>query len=416
MGKKKCNKLKKVLLSLLLVVVIIAGAVAIANVITSNSVAEYAASFENVAKENALQPEKDESGSWTFTSDEEFNVMQLTDIHIGGGFLSAAKDKSALLTVATMIKEAQPDLVVVTGDIAFPVPYAAGTFNNKSGAKIFASLMESLGVYWTVVFGNHDTESYSYFGRETMSEFYSDPDYKYCLYSAGPEEVDGYGNYVIKVKNSDGIITQGLICMDSHSYTDGDYLGIMWKYDNLHENQIEWYKEQIEAMNSENKTLGSEDTVKSMVFIHIPISEYKSALTEFARAGYNDTDDVKHHHGMAGETGKVVYHGMHEDNFFETALELNSTKAIFCGHDHYNNFSFDYKGIRLTYGYSVDFLAYSGINKEGSQRGCTMITLSPDGTYECEGINYYSSGMASEEEKASVTMQFEDVTYQFIKE
>ena len=415
MGKKKC-KLKKVLLSVLVAVIVIAGAIAIANVITSNSLVEYASSFENVAKENALQPDKDESGSWVFTSDEEFKVMQLTDIHIGGGFLSASKDKSALLSVATMIKEAQPDLVIVTGDIAFPVPYAAGTFNNKSGAKIFSTLMESLGVYWTVVFGNHDTESYSYFDREAMSEFYSAPDYKYCLYSAGPEEVDGYGNYVIKVKNTDGIVTQGLICMDSHSYTDGDWLGMMWKYDNLHENQIEWYKEQIEAMNSENKALGSEETVKSMVFIHIPLTEYKSALTEFAEAGYKDTDNVQYHYGMAGETGKVVYHGMHEDNFFETALELDSTKAIFCGHDHYNNFSLEYKGIRLTYGYSIDFLAYIGINKEGSQRGFTMISLLPDGTYECEGINYYSSDVASEDEKASVTMQFEDVTYQRIEE
>ena len=315
-----------------------------------------------------------------------------------------------------MIEKAQPDLVVVTGDIAFPVPYAAGTFNNKSGAKIFAALMESLGVYWTVAFGNHDTESYSYFDRETMSEFYSNPEYKYCLYSSGPEEIDGYGNYVIKVKNSDGIITQGLICMDSHAYTDGDFLGIFWKYDNLHENQIEWYKEQIEAMNSENKALGSEEKVKSMVFMHIPLTEYKDALTEFAEAGYKDTDNVKYHYGIAGETGKVVYHGMHEDDFFETALSLGSTQAIFCGHDHYNNFSLDYKGIRLTYGYSIDYLAYSGVSKEGSQRGFTDIVISPDGSFDCTAVNYYSSGMASEDEKAQVTMQFEDVTYQFIKE
>lgn len=415
MSKKKC-KLKKVLLSLLAAVIIIAGVIAVANIVTVNSLVDFASGFGNVAKENALQPETDESGCRTFTTDEEFRVMQLTDIHIGGGFLSVSKDKSALTAVATMIEKAQPDLVVVTGDIAFPVPYAAGTFNNKSGAKIFAALMESLGAYWTVAFGNHDTESYSYFDRETMSEFYSNPEYKYCLYSSGPEEIDGYGNYVIKVKNSDGIITQGLICMDSHAYTDGDFLGIFWKYDNLHENQIEWYKEQIEAMNSENKALGSEEKVKSMVFMHIPLTEYKDALTEFAEAGYKDTNNMKYHYGIAGETGKVVYHGMHEDDFFETALSLGSTQAIFCGHDHYNNFSLDYKGIRLTYGYSIDYLAYAGVSKEGSQRGFTDIVISPDGSFDCTAVNYYSSGMASEEEKAQVTMQFEDVTYQFIKE
>ena len=55
-------------------------------------------------------------------------------------------------------------------------------------------------------------------------------------------------------------------------------------------------------------------------------------------------------------------------------------------------------------------------DKEGSQRGFTDIVISPDGSFDCTAVNYYSSGMASEEEKAQVTMQFEDVTYQFIKE
>lgn len=416
MKERTKGKLKKILITVFAVLIVLIGAAAVANIVVSDSVAQYAAAFQNVAKENALIPEKDESGCWTFTTDEEFNVLQITDVHLGGGFLSLAKDKSALTAVATMVRETKPDLVMVTGDIAFPVPYAAGTFNNKSGARIFAELMESLGVYWTVIFGNHDTESYSYYGREEMSEFYSNPDYKYCLYSPGPEEVDGYGNYVIKVKNTDGIITQGLICMDSHAYADGDYLGILWKYDNLHENQISWYKEQIEAMNRENGARGYKENVKSMAFIHIPLVEYKDALTEFARAGYKDTDNVKYHYGIAGETGRVVYHGMYEDDFFETVLELDSTKAIFCGHDHYNNFSLDYKGVRLTYSYSIDFLAYMGISKEGSQRGCTVITLSPDGSFDCEAVNYYASGFAGEEEKAQVTMQFEDVTYQRTEE
>ncbi len=412
MNKKSNGKIKKVLCSLLAVITVLICAVAVANTVIRNKAVQYALTFENVAKENALVPEKDESGCWTFTTDEEFNVLQLTDVHLGGGFLSISQDKSALNAVAAMIEKTQPDLVVVTGDIAFPVPYIAGTFNNKSGAKIFAELMENLGVYWTVVFGNHDTEAYSYYSRKKMAEFYSNPDYKHCLFSSGPEEVDGCGNYVIKVKNSDGVITQGLICMDSHSYTDGDLFGIFWKYDNLHENQIEWYKEQIEAMNKQNAEHGSKEKVKTSVFMHIPLAEYKDALTEFAEAGYKDTDSVKYYYGIAGETGRVVCHGINEDDFFETVLELDSTKAIFCGHDHYNNFSLDYKGVRLTFGYSIDFLAYSGISKEGSQRGCTVITYSPDGSFESEALNYYSSGMASKEELERITMQFEDVTYQ----
>ncbi len=77
----------------------------------------------------------------------------------------------AINTVATMIRVEKPDFVVVTGDISYPVPFQAGTFNNKSGAKIFAELMETLGVYWTLAYGNHDTEAYSYYTREQLTDF-----------------------------------------------------------------------------------------------------------------------------------------------------------------------------------------------------------------------------------------------------
>ena len=320
--------------------------------------------------------------------------------------MSLKKDAMALNAVAAMVTAEKPDLVIVTGDIAYPVPFQAGTFNNRASAKIFAELMESLGVYWTMVFGNHDTELYSYYSGEKMAEFYSDPDYRYCLYMPGPDEVDGYGNQIIKIKNSAGLYTQILYIFDSHSYTDGDFLGILWKYDNIHENQIEWYKEQVAYYDEENKKADPDAApVKSAAFFHIPLREYKDAWEEYVDNEFRDTDDVTVYYGTAGETGKVVYCGVGDDRVFETFAELGSTQAVFCGHDHYNNFSLDYKGIRLTYGYSVDYLAYPGIYKVGSQRGCTVITFSPDGSFTCKGESYYQDKYQSLYEKEPVTMQ-----------
>ncbi len=77
-----------------------------------------------------------------FTADGDFKILQLSDIHIGGGFLSIRKDKLALNAVAAMITAEQPDLVVFTGDLTYPVPVQAGTFNNKENAKLLADLME----------------------------------------------------------------------------------------------------------------------------------------------------------------------------------------------------------------------------------------------------------------------------------
>ena len=412
---KKCKKSKKVLLVLIAVIIVIASAITTLNYLAVQDLIRQGNSYDKVEFENQLTPEKDEKGNWYFTTDGDFKVMHLTDIHIGGGFMSKDVDEKALNAVATMVTKEKPDLVIATGDIAFPVPYAAGTFNNHSGAKAFANLMERLGVYWDVTFGNHDSEAYSYFDRKAMAEFYSNEDYQYCLFRSGPEDVDGYGNHTIEVKNSDGIITQALILIDSQAYIKDNIIeSIKGTYDNIHENQVQWYEAEINRMNTENKAIDKDtDTVKSLAFFHIPLVEMLDGWNEFKDNGYNDTEDVKYIDGIMGEGGKVVYCGLGEDELFEKMLELDSTKAMFNGHDHLNNTTFEYKGIQFSYGYSIDYFAYSGIDKLGSQRGCSMITCKPDTSFTIDKYNYYSDryeleGFTREE----VTMQFEDVTYQ----
>ncbi len=400
MKAKKGKLLRKIsgIIALVLAAFILATVAATA--IGSGQNIKKAQSFDTVEIENQLVPEKDENGNWTFTTDREFKVMQLTDVHIGGGWMSLGKDAMALNAVAAMVAAEKPDLVVATGDIAYPVFFQAGTFNNKTGAKTFAALMEKLGVYWTVSFGNHDTEAYSYFNREKISDFYANSGFKYCLYQRGPEDIDGYGNQVINVKNSAGKITQSLFVFDSHSYTGGDYFGIFWKYDNIKDSQVEWYKENVKKYSAQNG-----ETVKSTAFMHIPLVEYRDAWYEYIESGFEDTENVKYIHGAAGEGSNIVFPGIGEDGLFEAMTELGSTKGIFCGHDHKNNFCVEYKGIRLSYGMSVDYLAYIGISKEGSQRGCTVITYSPDGSFESKNESYYQDKYVAKYEKEPVTMQ-----------
>ena len=412
--KKRLNG-KKILLVLVAVVVIIAAAITAMNYMSVQSLIRQGNSYDKIEFEDQLVPEKDENGNWYFTTDGDFKVMHLTDIHIGGGFMSKDVDEKALNAVATMVTKEKPDLVIVTGDIAFPVPYTAGTFNNQSGAMAFANLMEKLGVYWDVTFGNHDAEAYSYFDREAMGKFYEREEFQYCLFQSGPEDVDGYGNHVIEVKNSRGVITQALFLIDSQAYINDNIIeSIKGTYDNIHENQVEWYEAEVNRMNKENKAFNKDaDTVKSMAFFHIPLVEMMDAWSEFTENKYENTENFKYIEGMIGEGGRIVYCGLGDDELFEKMLELDSTKAMFNGHDHINNTTFEYKGITFSYGYSVDYFAYSGIDKLGSQRGCTMITCNPDSSFNIDKYNYYSDrynldGFTREE----VTMQYEDVTYQ----
>jgi hypothetical protein len=48
--------------------------------------------------------------------------------------------------------------------------------------------------------------------------------------------------------------------------------------------------------------------------------------------------------------------------------------------------SLEYKGIRLTYGMSIDYLAMPGIEEDTAQRGAELITVAPDGSWDLRQI------------------------------
>ena len=49
---------------------------------------------------------------------------------------------------------------------------------------------------------------------------------------------------------------------------------------------------------------------------------------------------------------------VYNDHFFDTIERLGSTDFIIAGHEHMNNFSINYHGVRLTYGMKTGDAAY----------------------------------------------------------
>lgn len=396
----------KILLGILIGIVALYLIFTLLNVIGTAGNMSFAKEVEKVEYTAATQiaPTLDTDGYYAFTTDGEFKIMQLTDVHLGGGILSVEKDSLALNAIAKMVRAEQPHLIIVTGDITFPVPYASGTNNNRRSTELFIEFMQNLGVYWTITFGNHDQEIYSSANAEEIAAIYTEAahpeDDGYCLFQNGPESVDGNGNTIIKIKNSAGLTTQALVLLDSHSYTADDPLGIKWLYENIVDNQLDWYETEINRISTANKALDANAlTVKSLAFWHIPIAEYLTAYNAYVDNDYHASGtNYTYHFGSAWETGKIVFSGQNEDEVYERMYALGSTQGIFCGHDHDNNFSISYDSnpndslpaIRLTYGYSIDYLAYSGIMTRGYQRGCTVITVDSDSTYECVHKNLYT--------------------------
>ena len=234
---------------------------------------------------------------------------------------------------------------------------------------------------------NHDSDIFNLLGKSQVADLYAKEGNEFCLFQRGPEEVDGYGNHIINIKNTRNLITKSLIMLDTNSYIAEDPLGIRWIYDNIHENQIEWYERTVKSINAYNEAIinaipegeRSEElskfTSKSLLFTHIPMTEVKDAWMEFLDNEKVDTENVKYLGGKMGKAYPYVNSPKYDDNMFETILRLGSTEAVFFGHDHDNNVVLEYKGVKLSYNYSVDYYAYPGIENMTEQRGCSIITF-----------------------------------------
>jgi predicted MPP superfamily phosphohydrolase len=328
------------------------------------------------AGENAVTYHED-SGVYTIkTANDDFRILQLTDIHLGGTIFSYGRDKKALMACEKLIRVSQPDLVIVTGDLTYPMRGPMFSYDNKRLVRTFAAFMRRMGVPWAFTFGNHDSEVRAILDGKNLSRLFTAISKKdQCLlYPLKQPNISGRNNQLIEIRNTDGSIRQALFLLDSHAYTDE----VSRKYDHIHDDQVEWYRNTVLKLNREQG-----ETVSSLVFLHIPLQQYRTAY-ELYQA---NSDEVRYFFGFNKEKGYgKVCCADDPSSLFDTAKELCSTKGFFCGHDHYNNMSLEYEGIRLTYGMSIDYLVMRGIAHKKEQRGGTVITCRRDTTIEIEQL------------------------------
>ncbi len=315
-----------------------------------------------------------DTGIYTITSEQEdFQILHLTDIHLGGSLFSYRQDHKALKACYKLIEHTHPDLVIVTGDLSFPLGIMSMSFNNSAPVYQFASFMRNLGIPWAFTYGNHDTESLASLNKAELNEVYMSLSYKTSgtlLYPYIQPGITGRNNQLIEIRNRDGALNTGLFLIDSNAYT-GEGINV---YDYIHDDQVEWYASEVNRMNAETGK-----TVNSLVFFHIPLQQYRVAYELYESGSHEVTY-------FFGENGEKMINKVccsdYPSALFDRALELGSTTGFFCGHDHYNNMSLAYKGIRLTYGMSIDYLAMPGIENDTAQRGAELITLHADSTWD----------------------------------
>ena len=312
-----------------------------------------------------FQIRDEETFSLCIPTDRDYKILQLTDLHLGFGFLSGKKDKLAMAAVTELIQRTQPDLMVLTGDSVFPFFPKSGTMNNRKQAEKLLAFLDGFQIPYTLVFGNHDCEMGSACNKEQLADIFAAG--KYAIFTKGRYEhspqnpIAGVGNFVLDLIDGEGRVLLPLVHLDSNMYGDGWFFS---GFDCIHEDQTDWCMEKL-----------NERKVPAMAFFHMPPAEFKEAYEKMKLGDHS----VIYEHGSVGEKNEYFGISSQKPCFFEKAVDNGRLKWIFCGHDHLNTLSLTYRGIRMTYGMSIDYLGYSGIAKQYIQRGATLIIHRPDG-------------------------------------
>jgi len=303
--------------------------------------------------------------------DEPYKILQLTDLHFGFGILSKKQDELGINAVTKLVKETNPNLIVLTGDSIFPFILKAGTRNNIKQAKKLVDFMDSFKVPYAFTFGNHDIEMGSKGDKNAISDVILNGEYS--VFAKGDENITGVGNYIIKLVDSKEQLLMALVLLDSNMYRDGWFYS---GFDCIHQDQTTWCMEELSKLKEQNLDL------KALAFFHMPLPQFKQAYEKMKLGDKS----VRYNFGSIGESNDYFGITKYESDFFENAVENGIIKGMFCGHDHLNTLSLTYKDIMMTYGMSIDYLGYSGIGKKYTQRGGTLITINNDGLFKVNPV------------------------------
>ncbi len=289
-----------------------------------------------------------------------FKILVLADTQL---WMSPSQNKQCFGEIKALVEKSKPDLIVMVGDNVSGV-------TARFDIKKLIDTMESFGIPWAPVFGNHDNEipmnSLNWQGDQYEKA-------EHCLFSKGPSNLYGGGNYAVNITENSKVV-ETLYMLDNGrylKYNDGSTREIYIGYD-----QIAWYKWNVEGIKKAEGKI-----TDSMVFTHFAPPQMRIAVKKMS-----DLDEATGVYTVQSEygSGKCAYlpSGAPVDSgFFDLCKSLGSTKHMFFGHDHENDASVTYDGITMTYAMKT------GLSPKpwnfAKNTGGTLVTLNTAG----DGVN-----------------------------
>ena len=262
---------------------------------------------------------------------DDFKILQITDIHLG----IESDLKHQLSIVENYITEADPDLVILTGDnfmygskgivknLLYTLNETCKTLTSKHPERL---------TKFAITYGNHDNQGDypRYYINKTVLKYATTDgneikDGKYAAFiDYKDDNLFGFTNYFIdlvddRTKSVDTVdVKYRLHIIDSNTYM---YLGKKYGYDIIRDDQLE------HAVNIYNNATTDKDYI-GMAFFHIPFPEFQDALDQYT----SSSNPEQIGQGLVLEEAAIpkVNNGSYEK------LKSANIISYFVGHDHIN--------------------------------------------------------------------------------
>ena len=305
------------------------------------------------------------------------------------------------------IEETNPDLILITGDLVY------GKYDDNGTSLIaFINFMESMGIPWAPIFGNHDNESYK--GADWQSEMLENA--QNCLFKQ--RTLTGNGNYTVGIIQG-GKLKRVFFMLDSNGCSTMSEQtvanGHSKKTSGFGQDQINWYTDVAEKISAKDPD------VKYTFAYHIQSKIFQKAFEKygFTNSGTKDNPINIDTHLEKSQTdfgyiGRDLKDPWDNDYAIYNGMKVLGADSVLVGHEHCNSASVVYDGIRFQYGQKsssydrVNFKMGDGsvvgqagsTNSSGEQiLGGTVMDLSKDdGSIKNAYIYYYKKNLADEPE------------------